>query len=76
MSFPVSSPDREQFKADALQWSAQSGQHPKGHPRLHQLLAYALWTKKRYLLFLVVLKLFSICMGNDNIPSKLLTNIN
>ena len=48
MSFPLASPDREQFKMEAVQWSAQSDQHPKGHPRLHQLLAHALWTAKRF----------------------------
>jgi hypothetical protein len=47
MSFPVSSPDRDQFKSDIIHWSSQAGQHPKGHPRLNQLLAYALWTAKR-----------------------------
>lgn len=50
MFFPWSSPDRESFKNDSVRWSSggSGGQHQKGHPRLHQLLAYALWSAKRY----------------------------
>lgn len=51
MFFPWSSPDRESFKNDSVRWSSggSGGQHQKGHPRLHQLLAYALWSAKRYI---------------------------
>jgi len=36
----------DNFKSQAIQWS--STEHKSGHPRLHQLIAYNLWSSKRY----------------------------
>ena len=44
---PKDSPDYDAYKAQALRWAA-SQQYPSGHPRLHQLLAYNLWSFKRF----------------------------
>lgn len=44
---PKSSPDFDAFKATSIRWAA-SQEYPSGHPRLHQLLAYNLWSCKRY----------------------------
>ena len=43
---PRDSPDFDAFKAQSMRW-ATSNEHPSGHPRLHQLLAYNLWSSKR-----------------------------
>jgi len=44
---PRESPDFDAFKAKAIQWTS-SHENPSGHPRLRQLLAYNLWSCKRY----------------------------
>lgn len=44
---PKESPDFDAFKASSIRWAA-SQEYPSGHPRLHQLLAYNLWSSKRY----------------------------
>lgn len=47
---PIDSPDKDAFMSHAMKWSSQVGKETTspGHPRLHQLLAYALWTIRRY----------------------------
>ena len=37
----------DNFKSQAIQWSSTEN-HSSGHPRLHQLIAYNLWSSKRY----------------------------
>ena len=44
---PRESPDFDGFKAKAIQWTS-SQENPSGHPRLRQLLAYNLWSCKRF----------------------------
>jgi len=44
---PRESPDFDVFKAKSIQWTS-SQDNPSGHPRLRQLLAYNLWSSKRY----------------------------
>ena len=43
---PIDSPDIDTFKATTIRWAATQ-EHPAGHPRLHQLMAYNLWSSKR-----------------------------
>jgi len=44
---PIDSPDIDAFKAQTVRWAATQ-EHPSGHPRFHQLIAYNLWSSKRY----------------------------
>lgn len=46
----VDSPERINFLTSALQWSSNSEEehYPRGHPRLHQLVAVTLWKEKNY----------------------------
>ena len=44
---PRESPDFDVFKAKSIQWTS-SQENPSGHPRLRQLLAYNLWSSKRF----------------------------